>query len=409
MRRFIKEELLFTIFLIALFLVLAVLSIVLIEGERRRNVILLEYEAERLASALFESYQGNGYLDDRAFGDEVAGFGIYRPSGQAVVNSGSAPSYFESPGADLKSVIFQFNRENDSLVLIRKLGFFSERMPMMRMHGMMSRRMGPSQFLFLEVNTKGYWAKQRLYRLGLLVVPFFIALITVLVGYFYRKNSIYRKKIESQRHLVKLGEIARTLSHEIKNPLSAIRIQTGILKKELPGEKIKDLRIIEEEVRRLSLLTDRIGEFLRNPLGKPEAIDLDRFLQNLILRFYGEIEYDNLSDSGILILFDRERLRSVLENLIKNAVESNDAGNRVEVRLNHTRSWVEISILDRGAGIPPDLQEKIFDPFFTSKIKGSGIGLSISKRFVEAAGGKLALSSRQGGGTEAVITLKRET
>ncbi len=409
MKRFIKEELLFTVFLIALFLALTVLSIVLIEGERRRNSILLEYEAEKLASALFESYRENGYLDEQAFGDEVAGFGIYHPSGQPDINFGSAPSYFEARNADLKSAIFKFNKEKDSLILIRRLGFFPERMPMMRMHGMMGQRMGPSQFLFLEVNTKGYWARQRLYRLGLLFLPLVIALVTVLVGYFYRKNSAYRKKIESQKHLVQLGEIARTLSHEIKNPLSAIRIQTGILKRELPAEKINDLGIIEEEVQRLSLLTDRIGEFLRNPLGNPEAIDTDRFLQNLISRFKGEIEYANSSGGEIFVRFDRERLRSVLENLIKNAVESGGEDNRVEVRLSHTKNWVEISILDRGEGISPDLQEKIFDPFFTSKIKGSGIGLSISKRFVEAAGGKLALSSRQGGGTEAVITLKRKT
>jgi two-component system sensor histidine kinase HydH len=65
-------------------------------------------------------------------------------------------------------------------------------------------------------------------------------------------------------------------------------------------------------------------------------------------------------------------------------------------------------VLDRGAGIPPAIRAKVFDPFFTSKTKGSGIGLSVARRFVEAAGGRLELADRSGGGTVARVLLPRE-
>ena len=130
------------------------------------------------------------------------------------------------------------------------------------------------------------------------------------------------KKLAAQQQLAQLGEASRTLSHEIKNPLSAIRIQTGILRKTLPEANRDDLRIIEEEVSRLNLLTDRIGDFLRDPLGQPEQINLDAFVREMILRYDRRISYTNEADPELQIRFDRQRLRSVLENLLSNALES---------------------------------------------------------------------------------------
>jgi signal transduction histidine kinase len=104
-------------------------------------------------------------------------------------------------------------------------------------------------------------------------------------------------------------------------------------------------------------------------------------------------------------------LRSVLENLIKNALESAPSGHQgesIEVHVSSSKSKVTISVMDRGEGISPEARERIFDPFYTSKTTGSGIGLAIARRFVEAAEGSLSLSPRSGGGTVAEVSLKRE-
>jgi hypothetical protein len=87
-----------------------------------------------------------------------------------------------------------------------------------------------------------------------------------------------------------------------------------------------------------------------------------------------------------------------MENLISNALESGTG--EVEVSCVAQRHRAEVSVLDRGAGIPPEIRSKVFDPFFTSKTKGSGIGLAVARRFVEAAG-ELELKDRPGGGTVA--------
>jgi len=404
MKRVIKEEFPYVIFLLLIFITVAVLSVFLIRGEYRRNLLLTEYEAEKIATAFLESFMENRALEPASLSEEITCFGIYDYSGKAIRSVGSAPAYLQLPAWGNKSILFNYNRANQTLTLIRRIGFLPERM---RMSPMMHLRTSPPQFLLLRLKTRDYWVKQSFYRFSMIVVPLFIAGIVLFVGYLYKKNRSYRKNIESQKQLVQLGEIARTLSHEIKNPLSAIRIQTGILKRVLPEDEVNELTVIEEEVQRLNLLTEKIGDFLRDPQGNPEIIDVEQFLNNLLPRFEREVEFQSTGADGVLISFDRERLRSVLENLIKNGLESGGKDAEVRVVLSCTKTGIEIIVLDRGEGIAPEMADKVFDPFFTSKMNGSGIGLSISRRFVEAAAGSLKLVPRKGGGTEAIVSLKR--
>ena len=108
------------------------------------------------------------------------------------------------------------------------------------------------------------------------------------------------------------------------------------------------------------------------------------------------------------VFFDKERFRSVFENIIKNAFESMDGMSEhlVEIAFSPGRKGiVRIFIRDRGCGIKEDEKAKIFDPFYTTKIHGSGIGLAISKQFIEASGGQIALRKRDGGGTEVEVDL----
>ena len=207
--------------------------------------------------------------------------------------------------------------------------------------------------------------------------------------------------------MVNLGQAARTLTHEIKNPLSAITIQLALLKKTLPSEYHGDLIVIDQELNRLTQLTNKVSDFLRNPLGNPVQVDLNELLLSLIKCFDKPIAFS--SEKHYTITFDEDRARSVFENLLKNAVESAGEGDpQVEVKITSgKRNLLHVFIMDRGEGIPPTELRKIFDPFFTTKIHGSGIGLSISRQFVKARGGNLRLYRREGGGTVAEVTLSR--
>jgi signal transduction histidine kinase len=420
-----REGLLFYLFLLVFFLSLGALSLFLLSGERKRGELLAEYEAEKLASALLENLRESRGLDLEQLRGRVLGFGVYAVSGQPLQRYGTAPELLEDPQ------VTGVRPQRGSLVLVRLLGLPPAMMG--RMWGGMHRQPGREQeqtpgqgfgpgrgspgmmapiapagaprVLFLELAAGRYLARQRVFRLAQAVVPLALAAIGALMAAQYRRNSEYRRRLAAQTELARLGEISRTLSHEIKNPLSAIRLQTGLLKKTLPEERRGDLRIIEEEIQRLALLTERVGDFLRDPRGEPQELDLDLFLRELALRYDGRLRY-RLEGEPVRVRVDPQRLRSVMENLINNALESGEG--EVEVRCGAQRQRAEVSVLDRGPGIPAEIRAKVFDPFFTSKTKGSGIGLAVARRFVEAAGGELELADREGGGTVARVLLPRE-
>jgi two-component system sensor histidine kinase HydH len=224
----------------------------------------------------------------------------------------------------------------------------------------------------------------------------------------YRRGARDRRRLEEQKQLVHLGEAARTLSHEIKNPLAAIRLRADVLGRFVRPEGGEDLRVILQEVDRLRELTDRVGDFLKNPLGDPRPVELAGFLREALPLSGRRVRLGapELAEPA-LVAFDRDRLRSVVDNLVSNALQSDPAGGEVLVRVLAGKTAVTLSVLDRGPGIPRAIRGQVFEPFFTTRAEGSGIGLSITRRFVLAAGGSIRLRAREGGGTEARIALPR--
>jgi two-component system sensor histidine kinase HydH len=197
---------------------------------------------------------------------------------------------------------------------------------------------------------------------------------------------------------VVLGTAAGTLAHEIKNPLSSIRIQTGILKKTLGGAGKEEIAIIDEEVDRLSALIFRVTDYLRDAGGNRRPLNVWEALRTVSERLCGRNILEDESCREGLILMDGERARSVFENIIRNALESGGEAKDISASVRRNNGFLEIVLSDRGKGIAPEHMGRIFDPFFTGKSTGTGIGLNIGKRFVEAAGGSIALENREGGG-----------
>ena len=422
---------------LVLFAGLAVLAVFLLVGESRRAGILVEYEADRLASSLMDSLRFTGSLDTDALDSRVRGFALYDSAGRATVRVGDAP---ELAAVEDARPGFSYDSPRRLLTLVR---VFAMGRPDMR--GMMGPRgggmMGPGQgpgpdlrprpgagqrpgsdqrpglqgpfhgpgILFFSMDITAYYRQQFLYRAAAVLAPITVAGIAALFLFFLAANLRQRRRAEERETLARLGESARTLAHEIRNPLGAIRMQTGLLRRRIPALDSSPLDVIDEEVERLSVLTRRVSDFVKNPSGAPRQILVEDFLRELASRLPAPFLLSATKDqSRAEITFDPELLRSVVENLVRNAHESYDeesADRPVEVELFHEKGHVVISVLDRGRGIPPDLSEKVFDPFFTDKVHGSGVGLSISRRFVEAAGGTLTLAERRGGGTEARVTL----
>jgi len=435
----IKEEVLFYAITLATFGLLLVLSILFLTRESRHNREMLETETVRLAGDLIEALGQRPFLSPQELRPDVLGFGVYGPDGKAVNRFGSAPENGWTLVPETERLRGRINRiefKEDRLVILRTLGFpFMDRDSM---RGMMRGRMRgelpppmepfppPGRLIYLELDIRDWKNQQRAIQYGFYLVPFLLVAIFLGTTLLYRKNLTYRRNEEKNRELVRLGEAARTLAHEIKNPLGVIRIQTGTLQKVLPAEYHKNLTVITEEVERLRLLVDRVGEFLKNPVGDPVPVAVAGIVEELIQRFPFPIVYSSALKENLWVKIDRHRFRTVLENLMKNAVESlTEAQVReavgqqrtdesaakddlpVCVEVSADEKLVEIRVLDRGTGLPPEAGERIYDPFFTTKPNGSGIGLAVSKRFVEAAEGSLEVKPRTGGGTEARVILPR--
>jgi two-component system sensor histidine kinase HydH len=240
------------------------------------------------------------------------------------------------------------------------------------------------------------WRRERLLGFSLGLWLLLSSAVLAFVYVLYRRGSRDRRRLEEQKQLVHLGEAARTLSHEIKNPLAAIRLRADVLARFVRPEGEEDLRTIRKEVERLRALTDRVGDFLKNPLGDPRPVELGEFLREVLPLAGRRVRLER--GESLRVRFDRDRLRSVVDNLVANALQSDPAESEVVVRLLPGRASVTLSVLDRGEGIAREIRDQVFR---------SGIGLSITRRFVEAAGGSIDLLAREGGGTEARVTLPR--
>ena len=351
----------------------------------------------------------------------VTAIGIYSSSGQVYTRLGDAPNTIplsklakaRQKDQDSTMGIYLFDDDTKEIEYFRlsrlnvalETGSFS----ITQGNGSKASYDFP-EIIYVRFDGSTYYASLRNVRILTVLGIAALTAIFLLVMNMYLSNRHYRMELQKNQGLAKLGAAARTLTHEIKNPLSAMTIQSALLKKMLPEEYHDDLRVMDSEIQRLTNLTNRVSEFLKNPLGNPVDIELVSYITNIASLFALPIEVDSGELEKVYVSFDADRARSVFENLIKNATEStqNSQGRdpQVSVEISKGRKdTVVVKVLDRGDGLVKDSKDKIFDPFYTTKINGSGIGLSISREFVTAVGGTLKLYDRDGGGTVAEVVL----
>lgn len=221
------------------------------------------------------------------------------------------------------------------------------------------------------------------------------------------------RELERRRRLASMGEVAAGVAHEVRNPLGAIQLYSGLLKKQC-GDLKPALRLIEkieagiqsiESVVRstLALAPGRTGKFRVRRVGEiiDEAVNLSA---EVFRRRNVKLERRTRADDA-RINCDADALQRVLVNLLINAAEASaaspDRAGHVSILTRVTaRGKAVIRVRDDGPGLPPDAADKVFDPFFTTKEGGTGLGLAIAHRLVEAHGGRLSARNHRGGGAE---------
>ena len=215
------------------------------------------------------------------------------------------------------------------------------------------------------------------------------------------------KELEAER-LRAFQEVARRVAHEMKNPLTPIRLAVAQLRTTRGTEPTDILDILETESARLEHMAREFSEFGRLPQGPRAEIDLTELLTELTRTTLPPRVTHTLQVSPSLptIHGQYDPLRRAFGNLITNAAEAMDGAGSLEVHLAEAgRAQVQVQIRDHGPGIRPEDQARIFEPYFTRKHSGTGLGLALAKQTIEHHRGSLELRPSDGGGTTAIVTL----
>jgi len=233
---------------------------------------------------------------------------------------------------------------------------------------------------------------------------------------FQDKTRIRQMEEEVKRveKLAVVGELAAGIAHEIRNPLASLSGSFQMLEAGLKDDPVQNrlLTIIRREVEHLSHIVNDFLLFARPRSGLAGRIDLSRTLEENLRMFEHQLDFNGgilvtwELQPGVEVLFDPHQLEQIMWNLLRNAAEAMPDGGSITVKAGldaSDRRWAVVTVADTGQGMAPEDLPKIYDPFFTTKARGSGLGLSIVSRILEDGGGRISVASQPGRG--AVFTI----
>lgn len=234
--------------------------------------------------------------------------------------------------------------------------------------------------------------------------------------YLAVRSDITERKAAEQRlveqgALVRLGQMAAVVAHEVKNPLAGIAGAIQIIGGRLP-EGSPDRQIVREILARIAALDDSVKDlllFARPRMPQRVPMPLRAALQATVALLQRDPQAGgmaiHLPEGEATVLGDPEQLRPVFLNVLLNAAQAQHGTGEVSIGLARHDGLVLLSFADRGPGIPAEVREHIFEPFFTTKHRGTGLGLAIARRVLELHGGRIAARFPDGGGTVIEIAL----
>jgi PAS domain S-box-containing protein len=245
---------------------------------------------------------------------------------------------------------------------------------------------------------------------------FFGSFASTLAGIIVRKRAeeglrAADERLREQATLVKLGEMAAVVAHEVRNPLAGVRGALQVIGSRLPPGG-KDAAVIGEVVTRLDALNDLMKDlllFARPPQMRPAPVDIlalaketsalvnqDPAARDVLFQIEG---------SASAVMVDPQLLQIVLLNLFLNAAHAMHSRGTIRTVVAISDRACRIEVADTGPGIPPAIRDQIFAPFFTTKPRGTGLGLSTAKRLVDIHSGRISVACPPEGGTIVTIDL----
>jgi two-component system, NtrC family, sensor histidine kinase HydH len=224
--------------------------------------------------------------------------------------------------------------------------------------------------------------------------------------------------LRRSERLAALGQLTAGLAHELRNPLGTIKASAEMLTRQIAQSRPEIMAemagYISSEIDRINGLIASFLDFARPLRMKPAVNELNPLLEDIV-RQQSEhastrgvrITIEN-GDPNLTFAFDPELLRVALSNLVQNALEASSSGQVVEIRVVPSDDFVMLLVADHGEGIQPQHLESIFNPFFTTKSDGIGLGLALVSKIIDEHGGKIKVFSEPGKGTTFEVLLPRQ-
>lgn len=233
-----------------------------------------------------------------------------------------------------------------------------------------------------------------------------------------RNLRLAEASLRRTERLAALGQLTAGLAHELRNPLATIKASAEMISGKIAETRPEVLPEIADyigsEVDRMNALIARFLNFARPLSMKAVVTDLAPVLEDVV-RQQDELASScgvrlviQQDDPKLRFAFDPDLLRVALANLVQNAIQASGSGKEVEIRVAPLEDLIRILVTDHGEGIKPDQLENIFNPFFTTKAEGVGLGLALVSKIIDEHSGKITVFSEPGRGTTFEIALPRE-
>ncbi len=223
------------------------------------------------------------------------------------------------------------------------------------------------------------------------------------------RMALARGKLEAELRredrLRALGRLAAGLAHEIRNPLNSIRLTVQLLERRLDtnGIRREDLQTVRTEVDRLTVLLNELLDLERARQPRPEIQAIAPVVQHCVSLVERQADMQNTSvclensEEELRAFFDAHQLTQTVVNLLLNALEASPGGGTIHVRTTQENGTAKVEVQDDGPGLDPEQQEHLFEPFYTTKPSGTGLGLAVSRELMRSQGGDLVYATSPAG------------
>ncbi len=249
------------------------------------------------------------------------------------------------------------------------------------------------------------------------IAGFIIALVFVvpLLLFIYKKTSKNRSSRDgNQKQLEQLSKLTGELTHEIKNPLSTIKVNLKLAAEELQSienknqtfqRAVRKIEVVQKESNRIEQILEGFLRYVDRVELQPTPLDINSLVSDMV-DFFSPQAYTNsitirhqLAENPLICNVDEDMLKQVILNLFINAQHAMNSGGELIVKTDKRKDNAVIQISDTGVGIAPDKLPHIFEPYFSSRPQGSGLGLPTAKRIVEQHNGNIYIDTEPGKGT----------